>query len=88
MRDRSAYPIAMERIGDFTGGNEADNAHAASLMRRPQFVQDDAEVPGALRDHLIRDFGPTPAKNGGDMLLTVGGSADLAKVIAMLNYLG
>ena len=39
MRDPSAYPIVMERIGDFTGGNEADNAHAASLMRRPQFVR-------------------------------------------------
>ena len=87
MRNPSAYPIVLERIGDLSGDREADDAHAAVLMRRPQFVQDDAEVPAALRDHLIRDFGPTPAKTGGDMLLTVGGSADLAKVIAVLNYL-
>ena len=48
MRDPSAYPIVMERIGVFTGDNEADDAHAASLMRHPQFVQDDAWVWNAI----------------------------------------
>jgi hypothetical protein len=41
-----------------------------------------------MRDHLIRDFGSTPAKTGGDMLLTAAGTADLAKLVAALNYLG
>ena len=47
MRDPSAYPIVMERIGVFTGDNEADDAHAASLMRRPQFVRSFAFSPSA-----------------------------------------
>lgn len=88
MRNPSAYPIVMERIGDLTGDREADDAHAASLMRRPQFVQNDALVSQPMRDHLIRDFGPTPAKTGGDMLLTAAGTVDLAKVVAALNYPG
>jgi transcriptional regulator with XRE-family HTH domain len=86
MRNPSAYPIVMERIGDLTGDKEADDAHAASLMRRPQFVQDDTLVSPAMRAHLIRDFGPTPGLTGGDMLLTAAGTADLAKVVAALNY--
>jgi hypothetical protein len=86
MRNPSAYPIVMERIGDLTGDKEVDDAHAASLMRRPQFVQNEELVSQAIRDHLIRDFGPTPAKTGGDMLLTAAGTADLVKVIAALNY--
>lgn len=88
MRNPSAYPIVMERIGDLTGDKEADDAHAESLMRRPQFVQDDVTISQAMRDHLIRNFGPTPAKTGGDLLLTAAGTADLARVVAALNYPG
>lgn len=88
MRNPSAYPIVMERIGDLTGDKEADDAHAASLMRRPQFVQDEALVSNAMRDHLIRDFGPTPAQTGGDLLLTATGTPHLAKVVAALNHSG
>jgi transcriptional regulator with XRE-family HTH domain len=86
MRDPSAYPIVMERIGDLSGDTEADDAHAESLMTRPQFVQDDALVPQAMRDHLIRDFGPEAAKAGGALLLTAAGTPDLAKVIAAHSY--
>lgn len=88
MRNPSAYPIVMERIGDLTGDKEADDAHAASLMRRPQFVQDEALVSNAMRDHLIRDFGPDAAKTGGDLLLTATGTPHLAKVVAALSHSG
>lgn len=88
MRNPSAYPIVMERIGDLSGDTEADDAHAASLWSRPQFVQDDALVAPAMRNHLIRDFGPEAAKAGGDLLLTATGTPDLAKVVAALNYPG
>jgi len=88
MRDPSAYPIVMERIGDLSGDTEADDAHAASLMTRPQFVQDDALVPQAMRDHLIRDFGPEAAKGGGALLLTAVSTPDLARVIAAHTYSG
>ena len=88
MRNPSAYPIVMERIGDLTGDKEADDAHAASLMRRPQFVQDEALVSNAMRDHLIRDFGPGAAKTGGDLLLTATGTPHLAEIVAALNHSG
>ncbi len=88
MRNPSAYPIVLERIGDLSGDPETDDAHAASLMSRPQFVQDDALVPQPMRNHLIRDFGPEAAKAGGDLLLTATGTPDLAKVVAALNYPG
>jgi transcriptional regulator with XRE-family HTH domain len=86
MRNPSAYPIVMERIGDLTGDKDADDAHAAALMTRPQFVQDEALVSQPMRGHLIRDFGPDAAKAGGDLLLTAAGTPDLAKVVAALNY--
>ncbi|TGX54044.1 hypothetical protein E5A73_07920 [Sphingomonas gei] len=86
MRNPSAYPIVMERIGDLTGDREADDAQAASLMTRPQFVQDDAIVSQAMRQHLIRDFGPSAAKAGGDLLLTAAGTPNLTKVVTALNY--
>ena len=86
MRNPSAYPIVMERIGDLTGDSDADDAHAASLMARPQFVQDDTLVSDAMRAHLLRDFGPGAVKSGGDMLLTAAGTPELAKVVAALNY--
>ncbi|WP_158298963.1 helix-turn-helix domain-containing protein [Sphingomonas psychrotolerans] len=86
MRNPSAYPITMERIGDLSGDRDADDAHAAELMRLPQFVQDEALISQAMRDHLIRDFGPEAAKSGGDLLLTVSGSPDLAQLIAARSY--
>jgi len=89
MRNPSAYPIVMERIGDLSGDREADDAHAESLMTRSQFVQDETLVSPAMRNHLIRDFGPAAAKGGdGDLLLTAAGTPDLAKVVAALNYPG
>jgi len=86
MRDPSAYPIVMERIGDLTGDVEADDAHAEALMTRPQFVHDPALVPQAMRDHLIRDFGPAAAQLGGDLLLTAAGTSSLTRVVTKSNY--
>ncbi|AQR72314.1 helix-turn-helix transcriptional regulator [Sphingomonas sp. LM7] len=88
MRNPSAYPIVMERIGDLSGNEEADDAQAAALMTRPQFVQDEALVSQDMRAHLIRNFGPDAANSGGDLLLTAAGTPDLAKVVAALNYPG
>jgi hypothetical protein len=68
-------------------GRLAD-AYAQSLMTRPQFVPDDTLVPQAMRDHLIRNFGPEAAKAGGALLLTAAGAPDLAKVIAAHIYSG
>lgn len=87
-RNPSAYPIVLERIGDLSGDIEADDAHAAALMTRLQFLQDETLVPPAMRDHLIRDFGPAAAKAGGDLLLTVMGTPGLASIVASSSYWG
>lgn len=88
MRDPSAYPIVLERIGDLSGDVAADDAHAEALMKRPQFVQDEALVPQAMRDHLIRDVGPAAAKLGGDLLLTAAGTSSLTRVVTASSYPG
>lgn len=88
MRNPSAYPITLERIGDLSGDRDADDAHAAELMQLPQFVQDEALVSQAMRDHLIRDFGPAAAKTGGELLLTVSGGPNISKLVAAHSYGG
>lgn len=85
MRNPSAYPIVLERIGDLSGDRKADDAHAAELMARPQFVHDDTLVSEAMRRHLIRDFGPSAAEAGGDLLMTVSPTPALAQIVAALN---
>jgi|SRR5215217_160745 len=85
MRNPSAYPIVLERIGDLSGDRAADDAHAAEIMARPQFVHDDSLVPEAMRRHLIRDFGPAAAEQGADLLLTASPTPALARIIATLN---
>lgn len=87
-RDPSAYPIVLERIGDLSGDVAADDAHAAALMTRPQFLPDETLVPQVMRDHLIRDFGPAAARAGGDLLLTVAGTPGLASMVAASSYRG
>ncbi|MDP5277505.1 hypothetical protein Q9Q95_01105 [Sphingomonas sp. DG1-23] len=86
MRDPAAYPIVMERIGDLSRDTEADDAHAAGLMSRPQFVHDESLVSPAMRAHLVRDFGPEASRVGGALLLTASGTPHLAAIIAANTY--
>jgi pimeloyl-ACP methyl ester carboxylesterase len=85
MRNPSAYPIVLERIGDLSGNRDADDAYAASLMTRPQFVENMDEIPEAMRSHLLRDFGPAAAAIGGPLLLTATQTPDLSRIVAMVN---
>jgi transcriptional regulator with XRE-family HTH domain len=84
LRIPSAYSIIFERIGDLSGDREADDAHVATLMARPEFVEDDA-VPAIVRNHLLRDFGPRAAAQGGEMMLTAPLTPRLAQIIALMN---
>ncbi|MFA6112656.1 MAG: helix-turn-helix transcriptional regulator [Sphingomonas sp.] len=84
LRIPSAYAIIFERIGDLSGDREADDAHVATLMARPEFVEDDA-VPAVVRSHLLRDFGPKAAEQGGEMMLTAPLTPRLAQIIALMN---
>ena len=87
LRIPSAYSIIFERIGDLSGDREADDAHVTSLMARPEFVGDDA-VPAVVRSHLLRDFGPKAAEQGGEMMLTAPLTPRLAQIIASMNRPG
>jgi transcriptional regulator with XRE-family HTH domain len=84
LRIPSAHAIIFERLGDLTGDREADDAHVAALMTRPEFVEDDA-VPAIVRGHLLRDFGPKAAEQGGEMMLTSPLSPRLAQIISLMN---
>lgn len=87
LRNPSTYAIVMERIGDLSGDREVDDARAAELWAQRQFVDAD-EVPEPVRAHLVRDFGPSAAAQGGDLLLTAKAGPSLMNVIAWVNGRG
>jgi transcriptional regulator with XRE-family HTH domain len=70
-RTPSAVPVIIERIGDLTGNDDADEATFAELLQRDSAA--DAEVPDTVRQHLLRDIGPSAAASGGDMFLVASG---------------
>jgi hypothetical protein len=67
-RTPAAYPIILDRIGDLTGDRSADDAHCEALIARDNAATDDS-TPSAVRQHLLRDFGPEAAQKGGDLIL-------------------
>ena len=71
-RTPSAVPVIIERIGDLSGDDEADEATYAELLQRDSTA--DAEVPDTVRRHLLRDIGPAAAAAGGDMFLLASGT--------------
>lgn len=82
LRIPSAYSIIFERVGDLSGDRAADDAHVAGLMERPEFIEDD-EVADVVRQHLLRDFGPRAASEGGEMMLSAPLTPRLAQILAL-----
>lgn len=82
LRIPTAYSIIFERVGDLSGDRAIDDAHAEGLMQRPEFVDDD-DVTEAVRQHLLRDFGPTAASEGGEMMLSAPLTPRLAQILAL-----
>jgi transcriptional regulator with XRE-family HTH domain len=83
LRTPTAYPVVFERIGDLSGDRSADDARAAELMNRPEAVEDSAEVPAVVREHLRRDYGPEAARRGGELNLNAPHSPRLAEMVAL-----
>jgi len=82
-RTPSAYPVVLERLGDLSGDPEADEAEYAELLTRDTAATDQT-VSAALRDHLIRDMGPTPAAAGtGEMFLLSSWANSLSKGLSL-----
>jgi hypothetical protein len=82
LRIPSAYSILFERVGDLSGDRAADDAHVTGLMERPEFVEDN-EVADVVRQHLLRDFGPKAAGEGGEMMLSAPLTPRLAQIMAL-----
>ena len=82
LRIPSAYSILFERVGDLSGDRSADDAHVTRLMERPEFVED-GEVADVVRQHLLRDFGPRAASEGGEMMLSAPLTPRLAQIMAL-----
>lgn len=81
LRKPAAYPVLLQRIGDLSGDDQADEAHVAELMEIPQFIEDGA-VPEPVRQHLLRDVGPRAAEEGGELLLSASMTPSLLRLIA------
>jgi hypothetical protein len=67
-RTPMAMALILERIGDLTGDREADDARFAELAASDP-VAPQGSIPDAIRDHLLRDIGPSELAAGGDLLL-------------------
>jgi hypothetical protein len=82
-RTPSAYPVVLDRLGDLSGDVAADDAAYVELLARDTAATEES-VPQSLRDHLIRDIGPTPAAAGlGEMFLLSSWANSLSKGLSL-----
>lgn len=63
-----AGAILLERCGDLTGEPGRDEATYQRLMNSPALAPE-GSIPDAIREHLLRDFGPSALAQGGAALL-------------------
>jgi hypothetical protein len=78
LRVPAAYPIILERIGDLTGDEQADDATLVELMAAHEQFAPEGSVPPHIVEHLLRDVGPAVAARGGDLLLTASHTSRLS----------
>lgn len=63
-----AMPVVMERTGELTGDEAADDArYEASIEMNP--LAPEGSVPEHIRNHLFKDVGPTAFAAGGAAIL-------------------
>jgi hypothetical protein len=72
-RTPAAIPLLLERIGDLSGDQEADDEQCVELLRR-ESISSEGEVPEDVVRHLFRDVGPAAATTGGSLFLTAPGA--------------
>ena len=77
-RTPTAHAMVFERIRDLSGDPAADDALFDELTRGNPLAPE-GSIPEALRNHLLRDFGPLQAAAGGDMLLQSALARSLAR---------
>jgi hypothetical protein len=67
-RTPAAYPIIFERIGDLSGDRAADDAKCQELIAADNLAPE-GSISAEVQQHLLRDFGPKAAEEGGDLIL-------------------
>ncbi len=67
-RTPTAMALILERIADLSGDREADDGYFTELATRDP-VAPQGSVPEDIREHLLRDIGPSHLQAGGDLLL-------------------
>jgi hypothetical protein len=72
-RTPAAIPLLMERIGDLSGDEAADERACDALLLRESLSQQ-GEVSEEIRRHLFRETGPAAAAKGGSLFLTAPGT--------------
>jgi hypothetical protein len=77
-RTPTSHAIVYERVADLSGDRDADDARFAALTRLDP-VAPEGSIPPDLRDHLLGNFGPREAAQGGDMLLSLPLTRSLAR---------
>jgi hypothetical protein len=77
---RTPYAAAMllERIGDLSGDEAADDARLAEFGKLPAFAPKNS-VSAEIAAHLVRDIGPSQIALGGDWLLNMPTARSLSR---------
>ncbi|TRW17640.1 helix-turn-helix transcriptional regulator [Glacieibacterium frigidum] len=82
MADAGGVPVAaacmLERVGDLSGDDAADDAHYEALLAEHP-IAPDGSVPDHVVKHLWRDTGPTALAQGGDAMIMIRSMASLAR---------
>ena len=73
-----AVPAVMERWADLSDDPDADDAAYAQLASQDPLAPEGA-VPQPIRDHLLKDIGPTALAAGGPALLMMPFAASLSR---------
>ncbi len=77
-RSPTASAILLERVGELTGDEAADDAQFAQLCAADPLAPE-GSLPPEVVSHLTRDIGPSQIPRGGDWLLTLPLSRSLAR---------
>ena len=82
MADAGGTPVAaaclLERVGELSGDDEADDAHYEALLAEHP-IAPDGSVPEHVQRHLFRDTGPSALAAGGDPLIMIRSMTSMAR---------
>jgi len=82
MADAGGVPVGaaclLERVGDLSGDDEADDAQYEALLAEHP-IAPDGSIPEHVQRHLFRDTGPAALAAGGDPLIMMPAVTSMAR---------